>query len=128
MNLTLFFRLQLIAIFQDSKKDYNGHCYFYCPCVYAKDGFSVSLQINAGNYCSSENGYRMLGHTMQEVEFGYPSENEPLFIGYGEDDRDLTQTVGRIPVTILEEIFEKHGGIDWEKTISIEAYNRLVNN
>jgi len=26
----------------------------------------------------------------------------------------------------MEEVFEKHGGIDWEKTISVEAFNALV--
>jgi hypothetical protein len=31
-------------------------------------------------------------------------------------------TVGSIPVSVLEELFAKRGGIDWEKTISVENY------
>jgi len=144
MNLTLFFRLILMSIFQGSStllKSYNGktlsydNYYFFCPCIYTMDGFSVSLQINNGNYCESNNGYRTLGDTMISVEFGFPSENEPLMFEYSEmwDDADelqtafnVTNTVGRIPISVMEEVFTKHGGIDWEKTISIEAFNRQV--
>lgn len=146
MNLTLFFRLILMSLFSHRAciKSYDGepvsydNTYFYCPRVVAMDGFSVSLQINNGNYCSSENGYRTLGHTMQDVEFGFPSENEPLMFkysemyGYSQNDKipfdeskfDVTGTVGNIPVSVMEEVFAKHGGIDWEQTISIEAFNK----
>ena len=152
MNLTLFFRLVIMSIFQqsvvDAKKDYFGkqmsydnQC-FFCPKVYAKDGFNVSLQIHNSNYCSTENGYRELGHTYEEVEFGFPSEDDILLHKYSEmygytnqyDENDneipfdantfsSVGTVGRIPLTVLEELFEKRGGIDWEKTISIEQFN-----
>ena len=126
MNLTLFFRLLLVGVFQNKLLEYN-EAHFYCPWIAAKDGFIVSLQIGAFNYCASENGYRTLGHTMQEVEFGFPSENEELLKPYTEDSGDITQSVGRVPISILEEIFEKHGGIDWEKTISPEIFNGLLN-
>jgi hypothetical protein len=100
--------------------------YFYCPRVFAKDGWSISLQINNSNYCSSENGYRKFGHTMETVEFGYPSEADAMLIEYAEDPTNLTSTVGRIPVSVLEEIFAKHGGIDWEQTISVESFNHFI--
>lgn len=99
--------------------------YFSCPRVYAKDGFSVSLQIDSGSYCSSENGYRQFGHTMQEVEFGFPSEADPMFKEYAEEPDNITETVGRIPVNVLEEMFAKHGGIDWNKTISVKEFESL---
>ena len=133
MNLTLFFRLALMSIFQPSitslKKGIMGTPmnydteFFYLPRVYAKDGWHISLQINRGNYCSSENGYRCFGHTMQAVEFGFPSAHEELLVKHAEDDGDITKTVGSVPVSVLESIFEKRGGIDWEKTLSIEAFN-----
>lgn len=155
MNLTLYFRLILMSIFQrqvtHDKKSYHGRpmAYdsqlFYCPRVHAKDGFNISLQIHSSNYCSSENGYREFGHTMEEVEFGFPSEDESLLHEYtegwnwGDYDDDGNQIefdasaftsvgrVGKIPVYALEEIFEKHGGVDWEKTISVEAFNLQIN-
>jgi hypothetical protein len=136
MNLTLFFRLIVMSIFSArggsnySKSDYD-HTFFFCPEVWAKDGFHVSLQIHNGNYCSSENGYRTLGHTMQDVEFGFPSENESMMFKYSEMwnndviNFDVTNTVGKIPVSIIEEVFIKHEGIDWEKTISIDTFIRF---
>jgi hypothetical protein len=125
-----------MSIFQPSitsgKKDFMGkqmsydNQYFYCPRIYAKDGFNVSLQIHNGNYCGTENGYRTLGHTYESVEFGFTSEHEPLMSEYGDNPNDTTGTVGNIPITVLEEVFIKHGGIDWEKTISIEQFNKIL--
>lgn len=155
MNLTLFFRLIIMSIFQSqltaiyqrnlhNKLSYDD-CLFYCPKVYAKDGFNISLQIHNGNYCTSENGYRELGHTFKEVEFGFPSEDDILLHKHSEmygysnqyDENDVelpfdaaafssVGTVGRIPVTVLEELFKKRGGIDWEKTISVEQYENRI--
>lgn len=154
MNLTLFFRLVVMSIFQSQvtydKKNYTteqmsyDNQLFFCPKVFAKDGFNISLQIHNGNYCSSENGYRELGHTFNEVEFGFPSEDDVLLhvhsemYGYGgwdENDNEIpfdpstftaVGRVGRIPVSVLEELFEKRGGIDWEKTISVEQFNKFL--
>lgn len=151
MNLTLFFRLIVMSIFQQTvvanKKSIIGEqmAYdsqlFFCPKVFAKDGFYISLQVHNGNYCSSENGYRELGHTFEEVEFGFPSEDDVLLhehsemyghnkydsendveIPFNASEFNAVGTVGRIPVTVLEELFAKRGGIDWEKTISVEQF------
>lgn len=137
MNLTLFFRLALMSIFQSGivslKKNIIGEPmsyeteFFYMPKVYAVDGWSVSLQINHGNYCSSVNGYRKLGHTMVEVEFGFPSDSDDRLKPYAEDPEDIKGTVGNVPVSVMEEIFASHGGIDWNKTISIETFNSFIN-
>lgn len=154
MNLTLFFRLILMSIFQKlvtyNKKSYfgenmsYGNQIFFCPRVVAKDGFSVSLQIHNGNYASSEAGYRQFDHTMNNVEFGFPSENEPLMHKYSESygcgtfDQEgndvpfdpttfnIMDTVGNIPIAVMEEVFQKHGGIDWEATISEKAFKLQV--
>lgn len=151
MTLTLYFRLILTSIFQNMvqyyvKDNYKGYdkVLFYCPNVVAMDGFQVSLQVNRCNYCASNNGYRTLGHTMLEVEFGFPSMNEELMFPYSEmwngfnyddegnevpidkDTFNVTSTVGRIPISVMEEVFTKHGGVDWEKTISVEAFNTFT--
>lgn len=153
MNLTLFFKLITQVLFHEQgisvrdgnfkhhKPEYNRD-HFFCPRVHAMDGFSVSLQINYGNYCQSENGYRKLGKEWIMVEFGFPTENEPLMHQYSEmwestryefDDEgndisqpfnaetfDVTGTVGSIPVSVMEEVFAKHGGIDWVKSCEFE--------
>ncbi len=135
MNLTLFFRLISMSIGMGSKnfstqdkttESFYRNTYFYCPRVVAKDGFSISLQINNGNYCKSENGYRELGHSWEEVEFGFPSEHDDLLVEYSQNKKDVTNSVGMIPVSVLEVLFEKRGGVDWDKTISIEHYNKLL--
>ena len=134
MNLTLYFRLIVTVLFQrqvnykkrqSAIEDYND-VLFYCPRVIANDGFSVSLQIHNGHYCSSENGYRELGHTWKEVEFGFPSHNDEEFKEYAESPEDVCGSVGSIPVSVLETIFEKHGGIDWNKTISVEIFEQFT--
>ena len=148
MNLTLYFRLIMGSIFQGSvtsskfdtyrnEKMAYDNTYFYTPRVWAMDGFNISLQMHSSNYCSSENGYRTLGHTMDEVEFGFPSEDDVLLHKYSEghfyheSEEEASAftsvgTVGQIPVSVLEELFAKRGGIDWEKTISVEAFNNLI--
>ena len=128
MNLTLFFRLILMSIFQKwiARKakmfgeplKYRNTC-FWCPRVWAMDGWNISLQIHNGNYCESNSGYRMLGHTMQSVEWGFPSSDEPLL---GDTD-----DVGMISLEDIENIFAKHGGVDWEKTVSIEQFGEFIN-
>lgn len=153
MNLTLFFRLIMGSIFNSSvcysmrsHYDESGYkslprissddayhgVHFSCPRVFAKDGFNVSLQASHGNYCDSNNGYRELGHSMIHVEFGFPSHNETLLHPYSElwdetdPEFDCRETVGRVPIEVLEKIFALRGGINWEKTISIEWFNKSV--
>jgi len=145
MKLTHFFRLIVMSIFQTSitksAKSYQGQYvsydnqYFYCPKIHCKDGFNVSLQINNGNYCESENGYRELGVDWKEVEFGFPSMNDKDMFQYSEmynlddmTDFDVTGTVGRIPVDVMQTILDNHGGIDWDATLSIESANKFIGN
>lgn len=145
MTLKNYFTLIVMSIFQMGKNKYDD-TYFYCPKVICKDGFNVSLQINKGNYCSSENGYRKLGVDWQEVEFGFPSENDKSMFkysegyGYGgydddsneipfnEDEFDVTNTVGRIPVDAMQKVLDSHGGIDWNATLSFEVANKFIKN
>lgn len=144
MTLKNYFTLITISIFQDTKKKYN-ETYFSCPVIICKDGFNVSLQINHANYCTSENGYRELGVDWQEVEFGFPSENDKDMFkfsesyGYGgyddegneipfnEEDFDVTDTVGRIPVEDMQKILDNHGGIDWDATLSFDVAKNILN-
>lgn len=154
MKLEHFFRLIVMSIFQpvvtSGKKSIIGddmsydNTLFFCPKIYCKDGFNVSLQIHNGNYCSSENGYRELGVDWQELEFGFPSMNEKDMWEYSEmwgssnldEDGgempfdktvfDVTGTVGRIPIGVMQVICDNHGGIDWDTTISKEVAAKFI--
>lgn len=137
MKLIHFFRLIQMSIFQkiivnmmhnrtyNDKMSYNN-TYFFCPRIVCNDGFSISLQMNHSHYCFSENGYRTLGHTMETIEFGYPNQDEELLKEYAECPELLTKTVGQLPIDVAQQIIDKHGGIDWDKTVSIEEFNNLV--
>lgn len=79
------------------------------PYVRCADGFCVSIQASDGHYCSP----RVKGDvTYDTVELGFPSIEEPLIAGYAEDPDNLTNTVyGWVPVEIVDQVIEKHGGI-----------------
>ena len=79
------------------------------PRLYCNDGFSISVQASAFHYCRPRlNGVQ----DYESVELGYPSEVDELIKEYAEDDLDYTETVyGYVPIEIVEELINKHGGI-----------------
>lgn len=79
------------------------------PRLYCNDGYSISVQASGFHYCKPRlNGI----HDYESVELGYPSEVDELIKEYAEDDLDYTETVyGYVPIEIVEEIINKHGGI-----------------
>lgn len=79
------------------------------PPVKCKDGFSISIQASQYHYCSP----RVDGDVIyDEVELGFPSAEDELIAEFAEDPDDLTKTVyGGVPVEIVNQLIEKHGGI-----------------
>lgn len=97
--------------------------YFKIPKIQCKDGFSISIQISNGNYCSSENGYRQFGLNWETVEWGYPSQHHDL-LQKSSQDSNVTQSIGCIDIDEIEEILYEHGGINFVKTFSEESLQR----
>lgn len=124
MTLQQYFRLIIISIFQKKTENYDNKR-FYCPRIYCKNGFNISLQINAFNYCSTENGYRKLGLDYKTVEWGFPNKNEKKLWKSSElwdesaKDFDVTNSVGSIEIEKIQEIIDDNGGIDWDQTLDI---------
>jgi len=84
----------------------------HTPYVICKDGFVMSVQ--AGQSLYSEP--RDVVDSYEEAEVGFPSEEESLLTTYAEDGENLCDTVyGYVPCSIIEEVIEKHGGIDESK-------------
>ena len=82
------------------------------PHVICKDGFEMSVQ--AGQSLYSEP--RDVVDSYEEVEVGFPSTEESLLTSYAEDEENLCGTVyGYVPCSIIDEVIEKHGGIDESK-------------
>ena len=90
----------------------HGHC--HAPYVVCKDGFTVSIQASDTHYCSP----RKIVDLYREMELGYPSDEEELIMPYCEDESKPCNTVyGFVPVKIINEMLEKHGGIDIDATL-----------
>ena len=74
-----------------------------------KDGFHISIQASEYHYCSPRvngaDGY-------ETVELGFPNREDILIMEYAEDPDDPTGTVyGFVPIEIVNQLIEKHGGI-----------------
>lgn len=98
--------------------------FFLLPTIYCKDGFSISIQVNKGNYCASENGVRTFGTDWKLVEWGFPSEQiDPEKYnadGYAYDANvDTTQSVGGyVEIELMDALLQEHGGIDLQTTLT----------
>lgn len=97
--------------------------YFHLPRIYCKDGFNISIQVNEGSYCGSENGYRVFGTQWKTVEWGFPSENIDSKLYHAEggwDDEvvDTTNSVGSVEIEKIDSLLEEHEGIDILATLS----------
>ena len=78
--------------------------------VICKDNFRMSVQASRNHYCHpKENGFNI---SYTSVEIGFPSEKEDLLMDWAEDGDKPTETVyGYVPVSVVIDVIEKHGGI-----------------
>ena len=87
---------------------------YHRPRIVCKDGFSMSVQCSEANYCSpryDNNDY------YTSAEIGFPSEKEDLIMEYAEQSDMPTKTVyGWVPSETIDEVIEKHGGINITET------------
>ena len=92
--------------------------YFLIPRIYCNDGFNISVQVNNGNYCGSENGIRKFGLDWKLVEWGFPSSEIDGEKYNAEDVSDTTGSVGAYAeVSLIDELCESHGGVDLLTTL-----------
>jgi hypothetical protein len=76
--------------------------------ILCADGFRMSVQASAGNYCTPRISNAKRYDT---VEVGFPSSEEPLLMEYA-DETNWTDTVyGFVPVQVVTNIIAKHGGM-----------------
>ena len=82
------------------------------PHVICKDGFEMSVQAGQSLYSTPKD----VADNYEEAEVGYPSTEESLLTNYAEDGENLCGTVyGYVPCSIIDQVIEKHGGIDESK-------------
>lgn len=79
------------------------------PHLICNDGFEVSVQASEYHYCSPRVNGAAIYNT---VELGFPNMEDSLIMEYAENPYNPTGTVyGYVPVSIVNELIEKHGGI-----------------
>ncbi|WP_460893309.1 hypothetical protein [Rufibacter soli] len=78
----------------------------------------MSVQGNRGAYCNP----RTASDHYSRMEIGFPSSEESVIAEFAENEEDLTDTVyPYVPCSIIQEVIEKHGGIDVEATFKEQA-------
>ena len=103
---------EYIVKYRKVKKLVPGMTSTHTPHVICKDGFKMSVQ--AGQSLYSEP--RDVVDNYERAEVGFPSTEESLLTTYAEDEENLCGTVyGYVPCSIIDEVIEKHGGIDESK-------------
>jgi hypothetical protein len=80
------------------------------PRIRCADGFSMSVQASDFHCCTP----KTLDGPYSHVEVGYPSEPQEKLLPYriAEEDIDLEHSIfGHVPVAVLVEIINDHGGL-----------------
>lgn len=105
------------------------------PRIVCNDGYSVSVQASEHMYCEprytqwqNEDGWQVINGDYwlssetprhfetdyftpyESVELGYPSEEDELINEYAEGDNYTSTVYGCVPVNVVEQLIEKHGG------------------
>lgn len=81
------------------------------PKICCRDGFIFSVQASEFHYCSPKQNY----YPWDTVEVGYPTPYDELL----EPWHDIDQVYAFVPVDVVCEIIQKHGGVD----LSWDYYN-----
>lgn len=84
--------------------------FWIAPRIECADGFSLSVQVHQGAYCSPRNGF---GPDWYEAEIGFPSAAPSAAVmAYAEEPETPTDTVyGYVPMHLIDALVEEHGGI-----------------
>ena len=100
---------EFIQKYRKVKKLVPGMTSSVTPKVVCNDGFEMSVQAGQSLYGEP----RDVANSYEEAEVGFPSTEESLLTTYAEDEENLCGTVyGYVPCTIIDEVIDKHGGID----------------
>ena len=97
------------AVTEDCLNDYFKAWTGNIPRIECEDGFSMSVQVGNGLYCSPRDN----SGPWYKAEIGFPSEREDLIMEYidGDEYTDPTDTVyGYVPVSLIVSVINKHGG------------------
>ena len=104
---------EFIQKYRTVKKIIPGMTSSHTPHVVCKDGFKMSVQAGQSLYSTPKD----VADEYEDAEVGFPSEEEKLLTTYAEDQDNLCDTVyGYVPCSVIDQVIEKHGGIDESKS------------
>lgn len=89
-----------------------GFFYEHRPRIFCVDGFNISIQGTIISYSEP----RCFVKFYTTMECGFPSAEEDLLKDYAESNDYLDTVYPYTPIEIIEQVIEKHGGIDPLKT------------
>ena len=109
---------EFIQKYRKVRKLVPGMTSSHTPHVVCKDGFKMSVQAGQSLYSTPKD----VADDYEEAEDDFPSTEESLLTTYAEDNNNLCDTVyGYVPCSIIDEVIEKHGGINESK---IETFKK----
>ena len=92
---------------------WSGFTRSFIPHIVCNDGFKMSVQAGQSLYSTPKD----VADEYEDAEVGFPSEEEKLLTTYAEDQDNLCDTVyGYVPCSVIDQVIEKHGGIDESKS------------
>ena len=92
------------------------------PRIYCHSGLNFSVQIGDNAYCHPRT---WTAEKWSKAEIGFPNDIIPEIMQYAEDaDTPLKTVYGFVPVSIIEDVIENNGGIDFEKTAEHSGQKR----
>ena len=84
------------------------------PIIHCNDGFIFSVQGSEGHYSIPRKNVT----EFTAMEIGFPNQVEELILEFAEDKDNPTQTVyGYVDADIIQQVIDKHGGINVDKTL-----------
>ena len=93
--------------------NFPGFTRSFIPHIVCNDGFKMSVQAGQSLYSTPKD----VADEYEDVEVGFPSEEERLLTTYAEDQDNLCDTVyGYVPCSVIDQVINKHGGIDESKS------------
>ena len=79
------------------------------PHIICADGLKLSIQASKAHYCRPRSNVG----PYTAVEVGFPSKRVEELMPYidGPDEEATTTVYGYVPVEVVEQVIEKHGGV-----------------
>jgi hypothetical protein len=101
-----------------TSNSYYKNSYFSLPVIYANDGWfiEISMLSTPDNPLQSENGYDTFGLNFINASVVMVSEPDDLM----NPDTDI------VPLYLIQLMLNKHGGINWSKTCSVDNLQDFI--